>query len=135
MNDYQKARKEIKRLHKEASGLAKTTLLEGLDKLFKKHPEVGGVTWTQYTPSFNDGDPCTFRSNHCYADLLGTEEVDCDDEDEDSRIGQDITEEARDVFEEFLAQFEDEDMETLFGDGVRVTIDRKLKIRESEYYD
>jgi hypothetical protein len=26
-----------------------------------------GVAWYQYTPSFNDGDPCTFRSGEFYS--------------------------------------------------------------------
>lgn len=27
---------------------------------FAAHPSVAAVRWTQYTPHFNDGDPCTF---------------------------------------------------------------------------
>jgi len=28
---------------------------------FQTHPEVVGICWEQYTPYFNDGDPCEFR--------------------------------------------------------------------------
>lgn len=27
------------------------------------HEEVTGIAWTQYTPYFNDGDPCIFRAS------------------------------------------------------------------------
>lgn len=27
------------------------------------HDEVTGIAWTQYTPYFNDGDPCIFRAS------------------------------------------------------------------------
>jgi len=37
---------------------------QALDKLFKAffdaYPEVKTIYWAQYTPYFNDGDPCTF---------------------------------------------------------------------------
>jgi hypothetical protein len=29
-------------------------------RLFEKHPELHIISWKQYVPSFNDGDPCTF---------------------------------------------------------------------------
>ena len=35
--------------------------------LFKAHPTIKAVIWSQYTPHFNDGDPCTFRVNEVFA--------------------------------------------------------------------
>jgi hypothetical protein len=32
-----------------------------LNEFFEKRPEVYGIKWTQYTPYFNDGEPCVFR--------------------------------------------------------------------------
>lgn len=34
---------------------------------FAQYPEVTAVGWTQYTPHFNDGDPCVFRVHEFYA--------------------------------------------------------------------
>ncbi len=31
------------------------------EELFNVYPEVRAVRWTQYTPYFNDGDPCVFN--------------------------------------------------------------------------
>lgn len=38
--------------------------IEMLDAVFAADPEVTALGWTQYTPGFNDGDPCTFDV-HC----------------------------------------------------------------------
>lgn len=38
----------------------KEILKLAFSNFFKKHPEVLGVRWEQYTPYFNDGDVCTF---------------------------------------------------------------------------
>jgi hypothetical protein len=46
----------LKALKEEFSKMATTALAE----LFVDHPEVACVHWKQYTPSYNDGDPCTF---------------------------------------------------------------------------
>jgi hypothetical protein len=45
-------------------------------------PLVTGIRWTQYTPYYNDGDPCIFGVNECALGLLA-DEYDEDDEDDD----------------------------------------------------
>lgn len=35
-------------------------------EFFTKYPFVTAAGWTQYTPSFNDGEPCTFSINGFY---------------------------------------------------------------------
>lgn len=41
------------------------------EDIFKEYfaicPEVDGVGWTQWSPYFNDGEPCTFRRHDIYA--------------------------------------------------------------------
>jgi hypothetical protein len=134
--NYKAIRKQIEDLKKESKTVAKAYLLDGLKDLFAKFPEVGGVTWTQGTPSFNDGDPCTFSSGHKYPDLLALDEVDVDLEElEDMEDRTEVSQEAQDAFPAFLGEIHDDDMELIFGDGFRVTIDRKLKVKKDEYYD
>lgn len=41
-------------------GNARTMFDKGVMRLFEKHPELHIISWKQYVPSFNDGDPCTF---------------------------------------------------------------------------
>lgn len=45
-----------------------------LDKLFESFPDVEKVRWTQYTPSFNDGDPCVFGVGEVRVKLVGGDE-------------------------------------------------------------
>jgi len=42
------------------SELAKT-LFSDLKEYINSLEGIAAVTWVQYTPYFNDGDPCTFR--------------------------------------------------------------------------
>lgn len=44
-----------------------------LDALFA-YPEVESVRWGQYTPSFNDGDPCVFSFGEFEVKLFGNDE-------------------------------------------------------------
>jgi len=50
--------------------------IDAMDALLA-HPRVKAVRWTQYTPGFNDGEPCTFDGHSpevCLTDLeLGDE--------------------------------------------------------------
>lgn len=51
------------------------------------HPLVEGVRWEQYTPYFNDGDPCVFRIGEAYFRLQGMSEEAGDYEDGWESIG------------------------------------------------
>jgi hypothetical protein len=37
-------------------------LVADIDAVFAADPDIAAINWTQYTPYFNDGDPCEFRS-------------------------------------------------------------------------
>jgi hypothetical protein len=56
--------KELKKQMDELRKQMKTHGKSGLDadfkEFFEKHPEITGIAWTQYAPSFNDGEPCVF---------------------------------------------------------------------------
>lgn len=51
-------------------------------------PTIGAVQWTQYTPYFNDGDPCTFSAYEVYVLPAETH----DDTEDDDYDGYDIEE-------------------------------------------
>jgi hypothetical protein len=57
--------------------------MEEITPLFQTvldQPEVLRFGWTQYTPYFNDGDPCIFGVNELWAVPVGTSEEDEDEE-------------------------------------------------------
>lgn len=50
---------QMEELRKQAAAEMKPMLLS----FMKETPQVKAVKWTQYTPYFNDGEPCEFRVN------------------------------------------------------------------------
>mgnify|MGYP000573623665 CR=1 FL=1 len=47
-----------------------STLQYAAQEIFEADPGVKGISWVQYTPYFNDGDPCTFgvgTPNLCFS--------------------------------------------------------------------
>ena len=84
------------------------------------------MTWAQYTPYFNDGDPCTFSSDHRYAGIFGSRDV----------LDGSYYEEG-DIEDAALPQafkdIPDDIMSACFGDHVQVIVSRDGKIEVKEY--
>ena len=55
-----------------------TAIKDLLKGWFSEHPDTYGVKWAQYTPYFNDGDPCEFGVRGVYA-FSSKEEFDAED--------------------------------------------------------
>lgn len=47
-------------LEKQIKAQGQDALKEYYAKFFEENPNIEAVRWAQYTPYFNDGDPCTF---------------------------------------------------------------------------
>lgn len=114
---------QIAALQKEAADMIKPMLSE----FIKANPQVEQVYWTQYTPYFNDGDPCVFSVNEPYFVFVG------DDEEYDAwSIGKAKYAPAQDVCSAETAAAcsalakelgsLDGPLETLFGDHVKVIV-------------
>lgn len=55
---------EIKnRLSEALAANASEMLQHFFSEFWKSAPEIAAIEWTQYTPYFNDGDPCVFGMN------------------------------------------------------------------------
>ena len=120
----QKAHKEYRALIEETG---KEALVEAAMSMFERFTNLESVKWTQGTPSFNDGDPCTFRINECKYLLAGDDDY-SDDSPEDKKLGKALCE-----FDTTLNSLEDVCKE--FGEmGAEVTITRDGKI-ESDWWD
>lgn len=91
---------------------------------------IRAIRWTQYTPYFNDGDPCIFRVNQDSCLDIGTGEF------QDSyscALGEKESAPVR-AFERFIAQDElSEVFKDAFGDHVEVTIKRDGTVETEEY--
>lgn len=87
-----------------------------LKEIFKKHPWAESVSWTQYTPYFNDGDECVFSAN---IDWVRINEVDVDDLTDGELVEK---EKAFEDFVKFLNIVPQEFYKEAFGDHCEVTI-------------
>lgn len=105
-------------------------------ELFEKNPELLKFSWYQYTPYFNDGDPCIFSANIDYPNILLSnmdEEIWLDDE----PYFDDGTKESEilDSVIKFLSQFDDSDFEMLFDDHSRIIVGRDEIVIEEYSHD
>lgn len=56
----------MKAMQEEIKKKTQDRLKTFIDGLFLAFPWFGAITWTQYTPYWNDGDECTFGVNDIY---------------------------------------------------------------------
>jgi hypothetical protein len=100
----------------------KAALKEEFTAFFRDNPKNTAVRWRQYTPYFNDGDPCTFGVGEFTYKIDGKLDDGGDYEDGFySTWGSEIKGHKR-VAEAFEKAVRDTDVfESIFGDYVRVT--------------
>lgn len=138
LEEYLLAKSKLEEAKKEAAEAARSAFADGAKSLLERHPVLNSFGWTQYTPYFNDGDECVFSANTDYPHIRFAA-VGCDDDDDDDDCewsdfkarrklvyGGQLTEEesAGLAVIEFLRHFDDEAMEAMFGDHVKVTVTR-----------
>jgi hypothetical protein len=156
---YKKSREVVAKAKKEMEQAAKEALKELAKDFFPKNPNILAFGWRQYTPYWNDGDTCVFSANVEYPVVLfktkdgvtvvydgGSGELGRPDEMVEGvsfeAEGFDPETEARYYKEaerhekavtKFLNNFEEDDLEAMFGDHVEVNIDRNGKVKTEEY--
>jgi hypothetical protein len=54
---------EYEGMQTEMQGKLKDSFKKFTQDFFEKCPDIKTIVWVQYTPYFNDGDPCEFRVN------------------------------------------------------------------------
>lgn len=121
LSDFSKEFEEVKA---EFTGRARKMFTASLKELFEKNPELGLIEWEQYTPYFNDGDTCTFGVYEPNFVPLKPREKDEDEDDYDYRYdrGMEMNEDM--VAVSRFIQKQDDLMQSLYGDHVRVIVKR-----------
>jgi len=66
---------------------AQNLILQGLQEVFNEEPSLQSISWTQYTPYFNDGDACEFSCN-AYPDAIKLNGIATYDEEDDEETPQ-----------------------------------------------
>jgi hypothetical protein len=67
--------KEVKQEIDKATEKLRILLKPAFDAVFERYPEVQAIRWTQYTPYFNDGEPCEFGVHDIEFTLKNYDEV------------------------------------------------------------
>lgn len=69
--------KEMEAFKKEYQKKGQKILQTAFTQFFEENPKIKTITWSQYTPYFNDGDECLFSINefYCSAKKLTTEDI------------------------------------------------------------
>jgi hypothetical protein len=69
--------KQIENLKKQLEVIVRQELEDAITSFVRKHASiVHAVTWTQYTPWFNDGEACEFSLGEVYLRFVGAEDDD-----------------------------------------------------------
>jgi hypothetical protein len=63
-----------------------STLVKTLQEFIAESPEIVALGWYQYTPSFNDGDACTFTLGDVHVRLAPAEGEKYEDEDSEDGL-------------------------------------------------
>lgn len=140
LDNYKVLREQIAELNKKRDELEKkqknickdffATLCE---EFFKQNEDVRSFEWQQYTPYFNDGEPCTFRANHEYCKInaiCAEDGEDADQEDVFSSDGKELKWDSKEYnklrksVSGFMSNFSKNDLECWFGDHVTVKVTR-----------
>lgn len=134
---FQNAKKQMAEFKETMKKNGRKFFSEQSKELFDKHPTLVKFGWIQYTPYWNDGEPCEFSAQLESPHMLL---VGQDDEvyEEEAWFPDDaeITDEsiAFRAIIEFLSQFDDEDVEILFGDHCQVTVTEDgVEVEEYEH--
>lgn len=72
---------EFAALRQKVASTGKAAVCRAINQFMAKNPEVEAIRWKQYTPYFNDGDPCVFRVRDPEVKLSGGTGDEGDDED------------------------------------------------------
>jgi hypothetical protein len=125
MTKYEEYKNQVKELREKMKSESKEVLKEISKEVFDKYP-IENFSWRQYTVYFNDGDPCNF---HAHTDSYSIEIEGLNSEDDD----EEKFDEAREEISNKLDVFDEEDLESIFGDHVRVIVNRNGDIYVEEY--
>jgi hypothetical protein len=164
-DNFLEIKNEMKRLRDEARQKVKNFFIKGMNKVFEMYPEVKTVSWTQYTPYFNDGEECVFSAHvedfyvngfdnwgsrmyglnidEAAEQVLLREEMEYDwvrepEQSRSTRVYKNPESRSVKIYEaisSFLSQLDDDDYKTMFGDHAIVVVKKDEVIIEEYDHD
>ena len=140
-SDVDRVLEEVK---KQAQTEIKPALNEAVNQLSSEIPKLEAIKWQQYTPYFNDGEPCEFGVYDIHAKFKGDDVGGWSEDgyydlyevgDKKKGVGLSDTQiEMLTSLNEIICGLEDV-LKTAFGDHVEITMtmDGKLEVEEYEH--
>jgi len=126
---------ELRQMLEDVKAQVKASALDAFKEEFKgvfeRHPEVLALRWTQYTPYFNDGDPCIFGVN----DLsIKTKDMNPEDAEDDDGFEDLYSKKHPELYAWWGSVECDEAFLAAFGDHAKITVTRdELEIDEYDH--
>lgn len=133
---------------KELQKKGEAMLKDAFKTLFEKHPKILSFSWTQYTPGFNDGEPCEFNVCAYFktqreespeeGEIESQEDEDENYSDEGVFIAHDTTEKEENAIDKSMSELTgilgdmEDALECIFGNGVKIIVTPK-KIKVEDY--
>jgi hypothetical protein len=119
-----------KQIEKAAQEQAKAILAPGLQQFMTEHPDVKAIGWTQYTPYFNDGEPCVFGVNDLHASAVDERDDEVGGDGWEYLYGKSEKGFTRQSWDDLLALQKalngaEPELQAAFGDHVRVIVTRE----------
>lgn len=149
MDSLQEKVEQMSKLESELQKQAYEILIEFAASIFKVNPDIESFGWYQYTPSWNDGEPCYMYfcadmceisiNGVCLDDFEAELEDELEDEEDAERLYNEKKKEINDVAREiskFLTALYDampDFFERKFGSNQRVWITRDLTVHDEWY--
>ena len=131
---FENAKAQMQEFQEKMKNEGKQFFLNVSKEVFEQNPTLVKFGWRQYTPYWNDGEACVFSANLDYPNIL-LKDQDEDLYDEESWFtGDDAEYPVWSNVITFLSQFDDNDVELLFGDHVCVSVTKDgVEVEEYEH--
>lgn len=132
---YQEYQAKLTEIRDQSKKLANKVFRECSQDLFDKYPDLNRFGWVQYTPYFNDGDVCEFgvRAEDYYLTINNCDNYDDSLLEETGFTNEETLQECIQDVSNLVYSFNEEDLEHLFGDHVRVIVNRNGQTEQEEY--
>jgi len=127
----ERAIRALKEADEIIAAVTREAIIEACEPIFIQNPDIQKIGWAQYTPYFNDGEPCVFYSGHDDIGILRTGEVEENEDDESWLYNGEYTKQVAGGL--LLASVPEAVMERVFGDHVRVIISRDLTVDVGDF--
>lgn len=119
---FENAKAQMKEFQEKMKTDGKQFFLNISKEVFEQNPTLVKFGWRQYTPYYNDGDECVFRASFDYPNILLEGQDEDLYEEETWYTEKDAEFPVWNNVKTFLSQFDDNDVQLLFGDHVQVSV-------------